>query len=84
MLTVCMSAFIGGGGVAAFADEPEEPITECAHEYTEEVVSRTCITKGYTRYTCTLCGDTYTDDYTEVNGHRFDEIVIEPTCTHRG
>ena len=62
MLTMCISAFIGGGGVAAFADEPEEPITECAHEYTEEVVEGTCTTKGYTRYTCTLCGDTYTDN----------------------
>ena len=44
----------------------------------------TCTTKGYTIYTCTLCGDTYTDNYTEVNGHKFGEILLEPTCTHRG
>ena len=85
MLTVCMSAFIGAGGATAFAYEGEqEPVAECAHEYTEEVVEGTCTTKGYTRYTCMLCGDTYTDNYTEVNGHKFGEIVIEPTCTHRG
>ena len=59
-------------------------LAECTHEYTEEVVEGTCTTKGYTRYTCTLCGDTYTDNYTDVNGHKFGEIVIEPTCTHRG
>ena len=85
MLTACMSAFIGAGRATAFAYEGEqEPVAECAHEYTEEVVEGTCTTKGYTRYTCTLCGDTYTDNYTEVNGHKFGEIVIEPTCTHRG
>jgi len=85
MLTACMSAFIGASGATAFAYEGEqEPVAECAHEYTEEVVEGTCTTKGYTRYTCTLCGDTYTDNYTEVNGHKFGEIVIEPTCTHRG
>ena len=36
MLTVCMSAFIGAGGATAFAYEGEqEPVAECAHEYTE-------------------------------------------------
>ena len=84
MLTACMSAFIGAGGATAFAYEGEEPAIECEHEYTEETVSGTCYEKGYTKYTCTLCGDTYTDNYTEANGHKFDEIVIEPTCTHRG
>ena len=39
MLTVCMSAFIGAGGATAFAYEGEqEPVAECTHEYTEEVV----------------------------------------------
>ena len=61
MLAAGISALIGAGGVAAFADETEEPVTECAHEYTEEAVAGTCTTKGYTRYTCKLCGDTYTD-----------------------
>ena len=43
MLTVCMSAFIGAGGATAFAYEGEqEPVAECAHEYTEEVVEGTC------------------------------------------
>ena len=85
MLTVCMSAFIGAGGATAFAYEGEqEPVAECTHEYTEEVVEGTCTTKGYTKYTCNLCGDTYTDNYTEVNGHKFGEIVIEPTRKFQG
>lgn len=84
MLTISMSTVVGASGVSAFADEAiSEPVV-CEHEYVAERVDGTCTTKGYTRYTCSLCGDNYTDDYTEVNGHKFGEIVIEPTCTHRG
>ena len=61
------------GSVTAFADG--EPVTPETTEPTE-IASRE--TEG------SWDGDTYTDNYTEVNGHKFGEIVIEPTCTHRG
>lgn len=37
--------------------------SECAeHHYEAEVTKPTCTTDGYTTYTCTECGDTYTGD----------------------
>ena len=38
---------------------------DCAHEYLGEVVSPTFDREGYTQYTCTKCGDSYIDNYTE-------------------
>ena len=34
---------------------------------------------GYTTYTCTRCGDTYTD-----HTHSYTTTVVEPTCTEDG
>ena len=57
MLAAGISALFGAGGVAAFADETEESVTECALEYREEAVAGTCTTKECTRYTSTICGE---------------------------
>ena len=38
---------------------------DCAHEYLGEVVNPTFDREGYTQYTCTKCGDSYIDNYTE-------------------
>ena len=43
-------------------------VDECRHNYTSKHVDATCVDYGYTTYTCSLCGDTYTmydGDYTE-------------------
>ncbi|MCR5207761.1 MAG: hypothetical protein K6C14_04705, partial [Eubacterium sp.] len=55
------------------------------HAYTEAVTSPTCTEQGYTTYTCTRCQNTYTDNYTDPNGHT--EVIdeaIAPTCTETG
>ena len=39
------------------------------HNYEKTVVAPTCTTVGYTTYTCTVCGDSYTDNVTEALGH---------------
>ena len=39
------------------------------HNYEKTVVAPTCTTVGYTTYTCTACGDSYTDNVTEALGH---------------
>lgn len=36
-----------------------------AHTYDPQTVQPTCAEGGYTVYTCSVCGDSYTDDYTE-------------------
>ena len=54
------------------------------HDYEESVVEPTCTTEGYTRYTCSRCGDVYTDHYREATGHDYAAEITEPTCTEKG
>ena len=57
----------------------------CDHTYSAVVVEPTCTTQGYTEYTCTKCGESYTADYVDALGH--DEVVdkaVAPTCTKTG
>ena len=57
---------------------------ECDHEYETAVTEPTCVDGGYTTYTCSKCGDTYTADETEPLGHDYVGTVTEPTCTEKG
>jgi hypothetical protein len=41
------------------------------HNYTENVTEPTCTKNGYTTYTCTKCGNSYTDNSTEKLGHQY-------------
>ena len=59
----------------------------CAHEnYTSETTDSTCTENGYTTYTCTECGHTYTDNETPALGHTWDDgvITVEPGITTEG
>ena len=51
----------------------EKQTQECSHEYAASVTAPTCIQPGYTTYTCSICGDTYTADETPALGHTFGE-----------
>ena len=42
-----------------------ETINTVAHTYEDEVISPTYLAQGYTLYTCTVCGDTYRDTFTD-------------------
>ena len=58
---------------------------EC--EYDEEVTNPTCTAKGYTTYTCDVCGDSYTGNETEALGHSYVDGVcsvcgVADTHTH--
>lgn len=65
--------------------EPVSAEEACLHEYGEGIVhAPTCTAEGYTEYICTLCGESYKDDFTERAEHTYSEVVIEPTCTHEG
>ena len=43
----------------------------CQHEYTSVVTAPTCTEAGYTTYTCSVCGDSYTADEVEALGHNY-------------
>ena len=53
------------------------------HEYTSVVTPPTCTEKGYTTYTCSRCGDSYTEDI-ETIPHTEKTVRTEPTCTAKG
>lgn len=55
------------------------------HNYRETVVPPTCIKKGYTEFTCSVCGYSYKDKYTDKAPH---DTVSHPgkaaKCTEKG
>ena len=49
------------------------------------VTAPTCTEDGYTTYTCTVCGESYTADPVPNTGHSDGEgVVTAPTCTEDG
>lgn len=56
------------------------------HSYTEKVTAPTCTDEGYTTFTCTVCGDTYKDNYVDANGHTEGawRVTTAATCTDTG
>lgn len=64
---------------------PSKPVHQ--HDYSASVTPATCTTEGYTTYTCS-CGDSYTDDYTSLKRHDWEEVwemlpVYETVCITR-
>ncbi len=62
-------------------------ITQCDHDYVAEVTApATCVAEGITTYTCSKCGDTYTEAIPiDANAHEWGEpVIVESTCTEKG
>ena len=59
---------------------------ECSHSYTSKVTAPTCTDGGYTTYTCSKCGDSYTANQTAALGHTMSEATCTApaTCTKCG
>ena len=57
-------------------------VIPCDHNYVGEVTDPTCTEKGYTTYTCSICGDEYKDHELDAIGHAWDwTYVDENTCS---
>ena len=54
------------------------------HSYKAVVTAPTCTAGGYTTYTCSVCGNSYTANNTPANGHKYNAVVTAPTCTEAG
>ncbi len=58
------------------------------HDYVEKTVDPTCTERGYTKYVCSICGDSYVDvdSYVNALGHDWSEWeqTAVPTCTEPG
>lgn len=56
----------------------------CNHKYTSEITTApTCNSNGIKTYTCSECGDKYTETIKAV-GHKYEDIVIKPTADEKG
>lgn len=53
---------------------------DCEHSYNTETVDPTCTEKGYTIYTCTLCGYSYKGAYVNATGHSFGNDSVCDVC----
>ena len=61
-------------------------IPATGHKYRAKVTAPTCTERGYTTYTCSVCNDTYTDNYTDPLAHNETIIkgAVKATCTVDG
>ena len=61
--------------------------TAQAHTFETSTVTSNCVTKGATKYTCTVCGYSYVDGETDYGDHVWASdftVDLEPTCTLPG
>lgn len=54
-----------------------------SHSYSSVVTAPTCLTSGYTTYTCS-CGDSYTGNPKAALGHNYISTIVEPSCLGTG
>ena len=61
-------------------------IPATGHFYTSVVTDPTCTEKGYTTHTCSVCGDSYVDNYVDALGHDYSKVMpAQPsTCKEQG
>ena len=56
-------------------DTKSETVKATGHSYTTKVIASTCTEKGYTLHTCSKCGNSYTDNYTNPTGHNYSNPI---------
>ena len=61
-----------------------ETVDAAGHSFTTQVTDPTCITDGYTIYTCQNCGFSQRGDYTDATGHNYQPQIVAATCTEDG
>ncbi len=59
-------------------------IDALGHSYEGVITEPTCDGRGYTEYTCEVCGKSYISDYVDALGHSYEGVITEPTCDGRG
>lgn len=55
------------------------------HKYVDTITPPTCTAQGYTAHTCSICGDSYKDSYTNALGHSYSySATTAPTTSTTG
>lgn len=65
-----ISFYAANGGGSSSGGNTSGGDAPCSHSYEASVTAPTCTEGGYTTYTCSLCGDSYTGDEVSAKGHR--------------
>ena len=60
------------------------PLSVCNHNYVLTSSTATCTEAGTATYTCTKCGDSYTEDVPAKGHTEVIDAAVEPTCTETG
>ena len=78
---------VAAGTTAYVVDGTKYVVTvEASHEHSYEKTAETaptCTEDGSITYTCTECGDSYTETV-PATGHNYTSVVTAPTCTEDG
>lgn len=61
----------------------KDPEYVCMHNYESFIFAPTCTEEGSNTYTCTMCGDSYTETIPRLE-HVLNTTTTEPTCTESG
>lgn len=61
----------------------EETKAALGHNYVKEEAKATCTEDGLNTFTCSRCGDSYTET-TKATGHDYDVAITEATCQKAG
>ena len=56
-------------------------IDALGHKYNSVTTAANCTEQGYTTYTCSACGDSYVDNYTNALGHTESDWIIGSDAT---
>ena len=60
------------------------PLSICDHNYVLTSSTATCTEAGTATYTCTKCGDSYTEEAPAKGHTEVIDAAVEPTCTETG
>lgn len=64
---------------------PEPEVKLCEHNYKSEVTKEaTCTSTGIMKYTCSKCGDSYTETIQKKEHTSVVDRAVEATCEHTG
>ena len=75
----------GTGATGFYLFRATETDAVCKHSYTAKVTEPTCLTNGYTIYTCSKCKVRYMDNRVSALGHNIvTDAAVSPTCTQTG
>ncbi len=85
MATSAVAMTYAANAVTFMSEQTVATTENCAHEYEETVIAPTCTQKGYSVFTCGLCGNSYEANEIDAKGHTsVTEDEVPATCLATG